>query len=151
MMNECIPKLYSPRQTFTEKPVRMNGIDLKDRFSNTSILSILTRSYSRTIPSNGSDSSNLNSNNSSSDSATNSIKLTTSLHNNTTKDRPQPERTRAKDNDKEPLFDASKGVVNLFSRFSIIPNLNSKSRVLGKRISRGPGSNIYVRTRIASL
>lgn len=148
------------------------SIDLKDRPSNNSILSILTRSYSRTTPlndncsidrsnhinnDNSSSSGNNDSNrhissstnttvNSMSNGTANSYKVTPTSSTIKSKD-PSQQKQQLKINGKD-LINEPQKVSTLFSRFSItssITNLNPRPKILGKRISKGPGSNIYVR------
>lgn len=173
-MHLCVSDVQPTLRTTEKSAVKMS-IDLKDRFSNTSILSILTRSYTRTTPvggNNNSDSSNnsindsnanvnsssnSNGNNNSSGatnpslnsisaSTTNSCRVSPVRSIMSSKDSSnQKQHTRVNGRD---TVNESPKVSTLFSRFNItssITNLNPRPKMLGKRISKGPGSNIYVR------
>ena len=172
-MHLCVSDVHLSLRT-TEKSAEKMSIDLKDRFSNTSILSILTRSYTRTTPVNGNNSdsnnnsvndsnANVNSSSNSNSSNNNSGAKNASLNSISTstttscKVSPVVSITSSKDPSQHKQLTRVNGrdVINeppkvstLFSRFNItssITNLNPRPKMLGKRISKGPGSNIYVR------
>ena len=162
-MHLCVSDVQPSLRTTEKSAVKMS-IDLKDRFSNTSILSILTRSYTRTTPVGGNNnndssnnsindsnanvnsSSNSNGNNNSSGATNpslNSISASTTMSPKDSSNQKQHTRVNGRDTVNE-----SPKVSTLFSRFNItssITNLNPRPKMLGKRISKGPGSNIYVR------
>ena len=158
VMSECI-QMQLPHQS-PEKPVKINGIDAKDRFSNSSILSILTRSYTKTAPLHNSisssklsitipvasSSSNSNNNNSNANSTTNSTKVIP-INKDRSPLKPSFREIRESERGKEVSKEPSK-VSNLFSRFSITgstSNINPTKKG-SKIISKGPGSEVYVRS-----
>lgn len=137
-MVECLPNSQLPQQPRHSK---MSGVDAKqpDRFSNASLLSILTRSYSRTTPATTCSSSASSTNfNSSSNSNANSSKVSP-----TPQDR-SPPRSLDRDSDK---------TSTLLSRFTMTssPAKHSVSSGLTKKISKGPGSSSYVSNFITTL
>lgn len=132
-MVECCPNSQPLNVPSVRKATKMSGVDTKqpDRFSNASLLSILTRSYSKTTPvtSNSSTFSTVN---------TNAINGNNNNVNGS-KVSPSPRSSPffGKENDKTPT---------LLSRFSITSGLSGQNSSKGQtqRISKGPGSNIYV-------
>lgn len=132
-MVECCPNSQLQNVPSVGKASKMSGVDAKhsDRFSNASLLSILTRSYAKTTPvtSNSSTTSTLNPNsNVGNNSNVNSSKVSPT---------PRSSQFFGKESDKSPT---------LLSRFSITSGLGGQNSTKGltQRISKGPGSNIYV-------
>ena len=80
-MHLCVSDVHLSLRT-TEKSAEKMSIDLKDRFSNTSILSILTRSYTRTTPVNGNNSDSNNNSVNDSNANVNSSSNSNSSNNN---------------------------------------------------------------------
>lgn len=129
VMVECVNNSQSRQQS---RHIKMSGVDVKqpDRFSNASLLSILTRSYSRTTPTTTCNSSTSSTNfNSSSNSNANSSKVSP-----TPQGRSPPS---SRDTDK---------TSTLLSRLSMTSTPSNLSNSIGltKRISKGPGSSSYV-------
>lgn len=127
-MVECVHNSQSGQQS------KMSGVDAKqpDRFSNASLLSILTRSYNRTTPTTSSNSSTSTTNfNSSSNSNANSSKVSPTPQGRS------PQSSRDRDTDK---------TYTLLSRFSTSssPPNHSLSNGPTMRISKGPGTSSYV-------
>lgn len=135
VMVECLinsEQLIRAHKRNTEK---MSGVDGKqhDRFSNASLLSILTRSYSKRTP--------VTTNSSSAGSASSSVHGNINGNSNI---KISPKGIRSgqgflrKENEKVPT---------LLSRFSITSSSTSHSAAKGltTRISRGVGANVYVR------
>jgi hypothetical protein len=128
---ECVNNFQSGQLTGR---IKMSGVDAKqpDRFSNASLLSILTRSYNRTTPTTTCNSSTSSTNfNSSSNSNANSSKVSPTPQGRS------PQSSRGRDTDKSST---------LLSRFSMnsTGSNNSLSNGPTKRISKGPGSSSYV-------
>jgi hypothetical protein len=130
-MVECVHDSQSSQQSRHSK---MSGVDAKqpDRFSNASLLSILTRSYNRTTPTTTCNSSTSSTNfNSSSNSNANSSKVSPTPQGRS------PQSSRGRDTDK---------TSTLLSRFSMNSTTSNNSPSSGptKRLSKGPGSSSYV-------
>ena len=138
-MVECCPNSQLHNVPSVGKATKMSGVDAKhsDRFSNASLLSILSRSYSKTTPvtSNSSTTSTLNPNANVGNSNVNTSKVSPT---------PRSSQFFGKESDKSPT---------LLSRFSITSGLSGQNSTKGltQRISKGPGSNIYVSHYFPSL
>ena len=134
-MVECLINSEQLIRAHKRNTGRMSGTDVKqhDRFSNASLLSILTRSYSKRTP--------VTTNSSSAGSASSSVHGNINSNSNI-KISPKGNRSGQgflrKENEKVPT---------LLSRFSITSSSASQSAAKGlaTRISRGVGANVYVR------